>query len=322
MIRFLSPTENRHAKSGVYVGYVVQARGALNTDALSVALGSVRRAYPVLGAQIKPVGDRYALTAAVGDLPGVSQCSGDLSDPLAGFGIDQRHGLCAVHVVRDGDRSGVALVIHHAIADARHAVAVLEAFWSSYTLTVEGGKADLGGHGYPDSVEKILSDRGIGTFEYPPHPVHSPAGSGAAVFAGPPVSASRMISCDTPTADLLGFGRRVNLTLNALVSAAIIRAEAEERGKPCSEIPYYITVDMRRRLTPPVEPTAGTNVISMVGFTAAGEIGSDFLGLARGAAERVHDALEDALAADRNVSPGHRPPVAGFRGSAGAARRT
>jgi hypothetical protein len=57
--------------------------------------------------------------------------------------------------------------------------------------------------------------------------VDSLAGSGAGVIAGLPLSASRMVSCEVPTADLLGFGRQANLTLNALVSAAIIQAEAE-----------------------------------------------------------------------------------------------
>ena len=94
-------------------------------------------------------------------------------------------------MVRDGDRFTVTLVIHHAIADGRHMFVVLEEFWLSYTATVEGTPFTLDGNDYPDSVEKILSDRGVGSFDYPPPPVGPLMEIRPDTSGNPPLSRSR-----------------------------------------------------------------------------------------------------------------------------------
>lgn len=292
VIRSLAPTESWLVDIGIYVGYVVEVRGRLDVDALSAALESLRRAYPALAAHLRSVDECHMLVAPTGSLPGVSVLDGSPSDPLMGFDVDPGSVLSAVHVVRDGDRASVALLIHHAIADGHHGLAVLEAFWSSYTDIVQGGSPSLGTHGYPDAVEKILSDRGIGQFEYPDPPAESLQVSGADAAGDLPAFTSQVIRCDVDIAALLDLGHRTKLTLNALVSAALILTEANERQRPIHEIPYYITLDMRRRLTPPVETTAGTNVLSFVGFTATDDTDTDLIGLARAVAARLPEALE------------------------------
>ncbi|MER6989171.1 acyltransferase [Saccharopolyspora hirsuta] len=297
-VRCLSPTESWYTGLGAYVGYVMEASGHLDVPALSAALQAIRRAYPVLAARLRSVAGRQVLVAGDDSPPEVGVRDGDIAEPLAGFDVDPHDALSAVHVVRDGDRAAVALVVHHAIADGHHGLAVLEAFWSSYTDIVEGRPADLGTRGYPDAVEKILADRGIGDYAYPDPPTGEPA---APAPADLPAFANRFVRCDVDTASLLDLGHRAKLTLNALVSAAIIRAEAAERERSISEIPYFITVDMRKRLSPPVETTAGTNVLSFVGFTAAEDTETDLLGLARAVATRLPEALDEGTSIRRTA---------------------
>ncbi|WP_086666781.1 phthiocerol/phthiodiolone dimycocerosyl transferase family protein [Lentzea kentuckyensis] len=307
VVRGLSPTESWYAALGAYVGYAVEVRGRLDVDALTTALEAVRHSYPVLAARLDQVGDQRVVVTGTEPLPGVSVVSvgtADPSAPLTGFDVDPRDGVSAVHVVHDGDRAIVALVIHHAIADGHHAIAVLEDFWACYTDAVQGRATVLPVHGYPDAIEKILSNRGIGDFEYPVPPARQPAGR-AADTADLPVFTNQLVRCEFGTDALLDLGHRTGVTLNALVSAAIIQAEAAERGRPVTEIPYAITVDMRTRLTPQVAMAAGTNVISFVGFTASEDTGSDLISLARAVGARLPEAVEERTEIHRNAAGIH-----------------
>ncbi|MGM1065421.1 phthiocerol/phthiodiolone dimycocerosyl transferase family protein [Saccharothrix sp. Mg75] len=300
-VRSLSPTESWYAALGTCVGYTMEVRGPLDLDALATALECVRHAYPVLAARLEQVGDHRVLVAATGPLPGVSVVEADPSAPLTGYDVDPHDGLSAVHVVRDGDRATVALMIHHAIADGHHGVAVLEDFWSCYTDVVEGRSFRLDARGYPDAVEKILADRGVGDFEYPPPPAGPPTGRDAEVLDLPAFT-NEIVGCELDTEALRQLCRREGVTLNALVSAAIIRAEAAERGQPITAIPYYITVDMRARLTPPVAAADGTNVISFVGFTATDDTDGDLVGLARAVGACLPEALDEGTGIRRTAA--------------------
>jgi phenolphthiocerol/phthiocerol/phthiodiolone dimycocerosyl transferase len=300
VIRSLAPSESFFVPIGMYAGYVVQVRGSLDLDALSSALASTRHAHPVLATHLESTGDTHLLIKSADPLPGIKVHPGDIRNPLAGFEVDPSRALSVVHVVRDGDRATVALLVHHAIADGHYILSVLDSLWSSYSEIVAGRQPTLAIHDYPDAIEKILSDRGIGQFNYQSPPTTPIPGSSTKISRiDLPGYASTLLRCRLDkkhTAALVEFGHRMQLTVNALVSAAIIRAEAEARKVPLSKIPYFTIADLRQRLSPPVATTAGTNVISLVRFTAdeADELG--LVQLARAVSRRLPEELEEGTA--------------------------
>jgi acetyltransferase len=299
-IRCLAPSESWFVPFGIYTGYVVQVRGNLDLNALTSALASTRRAHPVLAAHLESSDDTHLLIKSVDPLPGIKVRQGDIHDPLAGIEVDPGRALSAVHVVRDGGRAAVTLLYHHAIADGHHGLAVLEDLWLSYSDIAEGRQSNLAFHEYPDAVEKILSDRGIGQFDYQSPPTAAiTASSTKSSDTDLPEFSSTMLRCRLDkkhTAALVEFGHRTQLTINALVSAAIIRAEAEARKVPLAKMPYFVCVDLRQRLSPPVASTAATNVISHVNATAneGSELG--IVELARAISRHLPEELEKGKA--------------------------
>src|SRR5690606_30810964 len=90
------------------------------------------------------------------------------------------------------------------------------------------------------------------------------------------------------TARLLELARTRAVSVNGLVTAAVLRAFAAVYG--VDQVGCVYPVDLRRRLDPPVAAAAGTNVSGLAAFTTT-EF-DDVVTLAR----RIGTALHDDLA--------------------------
>ncbi|MFI7120718.1 hypothetical protein [Amycolatopsis sp. NPDC049868] len=272
--RTLAPSEAMHTASGFYTGYTTGVRGQLDQAALSAAFQFLRKTYPVLSCSITRDAMGGTSIGSEDDVSIVASLHGAQSDePLAGF-PDPGDRVTAVHVVRRGaDLSWVTLLIHHAIADGAHGIQLLVDLWSFYADVVEDREIVVCSHPYPQSIEKILSDRSLTV-----DPAEAPG-------ADQPPTLS-MMTVDTrltveATNALVTFGHRTNATINSLVSAALLMATTEALDIGIGELVYTYSVNLRRRLIPPVGPAEGTNVLGIAQFTADVSAGKDIAALAR-----------------------------------------
>ncbi|MEV7091745.1 acyltransferase [Amycolatopsis sp. NPDC051045] len=292
-VRVLAPSEAIHAVKEAYIGYTVRAAGRLEPEALTTAFEAVCRAYPQLSARVEFGEHGVALTES--DIrPVVRFADGDLDRPLAGLDVDQSRSLSALNVVRDGDEASVCLAIQHSIADAHHATAILSTLWSCYTDVVEGVPLDVPRHPYPRSLEDLLAERGI-------HASTPAAPGGPAAPAAPPASRPDPVVrhvvqhrlTEAETTALAELGHREKVTINGLVSGAILLAEAEIRDMPLTDLVYRYSVNLRTRLRPPVGATEGTNVLGGVGFKVTGGLAHDAVAIGRAIGEQLRAGLAD-----------------------------
>nr|AXL06423.1 acyltransferase [uncultured bacterium] len=288
--RALAPSERIHAVKEAYIGYTVRAEGRIEPEALTTAFEAVCRAYPHLSARVEPDGDDVVLTESDAQ-PEVRFADGDPDRPLAGLAVDQSRSLSALNVVRDGDEASVCLAVQHSVADAHHATALLSALWSCYTDVVEGVPLDLGRHPYPRSLEDLLAERGI----HANGPV-TPAAPPAPPAARPDPVVRDVVQLrltEAETTALAELGHREKVTINGLVSGAVLLAEAEIRDLPLTDLVYRYSVNLRSRLAPPVEATEGTNVLGGVGFKVTDGIAPDAVAIGRAIGGQLRAGLAD-----------------------------
>ncbi|GIZ99338.1 phthiocerol/phthiodiolone dimycocerosyl transferase [Tsukamurella sp. TY48] len=286
-IRPLATTESFFTLGGgMYVGYGVVADGPVDLEALRAAAARLSAAYPGLRARITvedPMTGAFvandgaapiAVSSSIGEPTGLA--------PLKELSIAQNRAIAEIHVVTgSGTEQAVYLLVHHALADGHHALALLQALWTSYTAIVTGGDGVLDERSqFPIALEDFLAERGFPT-ELPIEaaatstvdPADAPSataatGTDAAPDSGMPALHRAQLSA-TETAALIAYGHRAGRTVNQLVSAAFIAASATVRGLGASRILYGYPVDLRRRLG---EPAAGftdiTNALGMAFFQA------------------------------------------------------
>ncbi|WP_103350693.1 acyltransferase [Amycolatopsis sp. CA-128772] len=286
--RALAPSERIHAVKEAYIGYTVRATGRLDPEALTTAFEAVYRAYPHLAARVEVTEDGVVLTES-DSRPEIRFADGDPGRPLAGLDLDQSRALSALNVVRDGDEAGVCLAVQHSVADAHHATAILSTLWSCYTDVVEGVALDLPRQPYPRSLEDLLAERGIHA-DGPPA-----AGPPPAVSPAEPVVrhvVQHRLS-EAETAALADLGHREKVTINGLVSGAILLAEAELRDMPLTDLVYRYSVNLRNRLAPPVGATEGTNVLGGVGFKVTAGMAPDAVVIGQAIGEQLRAGLTD-----------------------------
>nr|AXL06320.1 acyltransferase [uncultured bacterium] len=153
---------------------------------------------------------------------------------------------------------------------------------------------DLGRHPYPRSLEDLLAERGIHA-SAPAVPAAPPPPAGPAAARPDPVIRHvvqhRLTEAETTA--LANLGHREKVTLNGLVSGAVLLAEAEIRDMPLTELVYRYSVNLRSRLTPPVGATEGTNVLGGVGFKVTDEIPHDAVAIGRAIGEQLRAGLAD-----------------------------
>lgn len=285
--RALAPSEKVHVPKEAYIGYSVRAAGGLDLAALTAAYEAVCRAHPQLTARV----DDGPVFAASDARPEVQSCAGDLEHPLSGVELDQRRSLSALNVVRDGDEASVCLLTHHAIADAHHSIELLTTLWSCYTDVDRGLPVDLPRHPFPRSLEDLLAERGIhGSAPDPttvPVPPMPPMPDGPARH----VVQHRLTAAQTKA--LADLGHREHVTINGLLSGALLLVEAEVRGLPVTELLYRFTVNLRNQLTPRVGATEGTNVLGGAGFQVTDDIKPDAVAIGAAVGARLRAELAD-----------------------------
>jgi Phthiocerol/phthiodiolone dimycocerosyl transferase C-terminus len=285
--RALAPSEKVHVGREAYIGYAVRAAGPLDLGALATAYDAVCRAHPQLAARL----DDGPVFAESGARPAVQSRDGDLDHPLTGVELDQRRALSALNVVRDGDEASVCLLTHHAIADAHHSIELLTTLWSCYTDVVGGVPVDLPRHPFPRSLENLLAERGIHG-----DAAESPAVPVPAMPPMPDAPARHVVQhrlTAAQTTALAELGHRERVTINGLLSGALLLVEAEVRGLPVTELLYRFTVNLRNHLTPAVGATEGTNVLGGAGFQATEEIKPDAVAIGAAVGAQLRAGLAD-----------------------------
>ncbi|MGV9840104.1 phthiocerol/phthiodiolone dimycocerosyl transferase family protein [Nocardia niigatensis] len=276
IVRPLAPSETIYARSEVYVAYVVRAVGELDLESLRAAFTAVVGCHPILGAHLRRIDGEYRIVSGAATPPRLVVCETEAEFHSGASELRQHETLAALFVIRAGDTAGLALTIHHSIADAHYAFAVLEQLWSSYTDVVAGRPLETVVRSCPESVETLLTNRDIAD----PTAAERQAAPRAGVAIGIDPSdwesvarqfrTSRIVRhrfTKAETSALTGLCFQERLTLNGLVSGAIVLTEAEVRGIALPEISYIFPVDLHALVTPRIGPFDGTNVLGMSAYT-------------------------------------------------------
>ncbi|RDI67191.1 phthiocerol/phthiodiolone dimycocerosyl transferase family protein [Nocardia pseudobrasiliensis] len=294
--RALAPSEAMFAGNQLYVGYSVRTSGELDLTALATAYEAVCRTYPVLAARLDTTADGEAVIVTSDARPTLGVGTGPLDRPLAGIDLEQSRALSGLSVTYDGSEASVTLATHHSIADAYHSFGVLTALWDRYTDAVEGVSAELRRHPYPKSVEQLLAERGIDQLAAAPADIEIPA-----ELPAPPNSPAtepitfpmaRLRLTAEQTTALAELGHRERITINGLLSAALLLAESDVRAVAISELVYVYPVNLRTRLTPQIGLTEGTNVLGFANFQSPTPA-ADPLSLAREVNAALHAGLAE-----------------------------
>ena len=278
ILRPLAPSEQIFAYSEVFVGYCARVSGPLNLTALGDALDALVTAHPSLGAQLEPT-EPTGHTLVTSGPPEIvlTVADGDPEHLLTGAEPDQRRALGTLHVVRGGNTASVTLLVHHSIADATHALELFDRLWECYTAATTGRTPTLPAGRPPQPVEDLLTARSIARRPLPgsaapprttpPLPPAEALGPNEAGY--PPLVTTRCRLSRARTAALIAHGHRERVTVHSLVAAALLVTESEARNVPVHDLLCSYSVDLRRRVHPPIGPTEGTNVLGFAGYRPA-----------------------------------------------------
>ncbi|RSN55653.1 phthiocerol/phthiodiolone dimycocerosyl transferase family protein, partial [Actinomadura sp. WAC 06369] len=148
---------------------------------------------------------------------------------------------------------------------------------------------------------------------------------GAVVPERPPAVVRHVVRhslTEAESAALVDLGHREGVTVNGLLSGALLVVEAEVRDLPLPELLLRYTVNLRDRLTPRIGATEGTNVLGGAGFAVADgtkpepvaigrAVGAGLrAGLADGSVQRsLLDLVARAAGNARPWEPGRAPAV-------------
>ena len=222
--------------------------------------------------------------------------------------FDQSESLVHLRLtIRDG-QPHPTLYVHHALADGHHMYGLIEELLSFYTdLVCNGRTGPVTAAPAPESIETVLADRGIQkqqrsgierfmpalfAYDLPP--------SRRADTGVKPASPVRvpMVSCrlsESQTHAIVELCRSHTIGLHAVLSAAILMAEWEIRGKLNIPVPFIYTVDLRYFLSPPVSATGCTNPVGLGTYLAEIDHKTTVIDLARDIAETFRADLDDGV---------------------------
>lgn len=300
VVRELAPSEERFVRHGTYTGRSVTVVGALRIAALRRAWADLRATHPILRCRIAadPSGAGRLLSPR-GRAAGITVGSGDpdvLRLPARAPRPDRALGHLDV-VCGPGGRARVTLYAHHAVADAGHCLALFANLWELYTAHADAAALPLAPRVLPLPLEHHvraagLTRAGVSGLEEVIAPVPPPPPP-ADHDAGPPSLAVplRLRLERTATARLTGLARERGIPMNGLLTAAMLRAFAASRGVS-APVGCVYPVDLRPRLGPPIEATAGTNMAGLAAFSADIDLAADPAELA----QRVSNTLRHDLA--------------------------
>ncbi|MEV5836365.1 condensation domain-containing protein [Nocardia sp. NPDC052112] len=201
---------------------------------------------------------------------------------------DWRDGLFRAHLLRDGDRDRIVLVIHHGIADGRSAFALLAQLWQRYTAHATGTalpQSDFD-HDLPDSIDtqlaEVVSDvevtgwldqiRAAAATMGPESAPHNLPIDGDG-FGNDPLGrfAVQRIELDTTeTQHMVDTARAQGLSVNSLLGGAALVAIRAQLEPATGGLPVFCghAVDVRSELNPPLPADTILNCASGVGTAA------------------------------------------------------
>ncbi|MFD3745773.1 acyltransferase [Nocardia sp. NPDC058633] len=335
VVRVLDPSEQRFVRHATFTGRSVTVLGELDAAALGAAFAALQRAYPILVCRIVEDADENGILLRPGDIEAVGAwvSFGDPDEVrVPAESVDPEAQLAYLDVVlAEEDRARVTLFVHHSVADAGHCVELFARLWGYYTDYVETGKTEVGipaavvigidavhadmnsvvaesatgadaARKYPVSLEALLAQRGVrrgrrSGLETLTRPLASAdAVSWVERSEAAPAALVRpeRIRLDTvATARVLEMARAHAVSVNGLVTAAALRAYAHLSGADSVSCVY--PVDLRRRLDPPVEADAGTNLSGLAAFSADAVDTEDLIVLARRIGTSLHDDLAEGV---------------------------
>jgi hypothetical protein len=310
VIRKLSRSEEMFAETQSFVGLGAHVRGPVDVDALSAAFDALLEAHPVLGGHLERDPDgRHQI--AVDDLahPGIEVVELDDQDAEAPpVHFDQS--ACLVHLrltVREG-QAEPTLYVHHSLADGHHQFSLIEEVFSHYTdLVCNGRIRPVTISPAPDSLEMVLAERGIrqqkrsglerfmpAMFAYDLPPSRRAAGD-AESAAPTRVPTARCRLSEAQTQNVLGYCRANRLGFNGLISATVLLAEWQRRGRTTIPVPYVYPVDLRYVLSPPLSATACTNPVGVATYLAEIDHDTAVVDLAGDIVETFRADLSDGV---------------------------
>ncbi|GAB0104446.1 acyltransferase [Nocardia sp. JMUB6875] len=296
-IRPLAASEKGFALDRVYIGYSVRTRGVLDLAAMAVAYDALRQRYPALTARIEKTDKGFEFVEARDVLQGMVVSARSAESGLEDIDLDQCAALGLLSVRQDGDESVVTLFTHHSITDSATGQDRVELLWSYYTAAVEGEIGTVESLPFPCPVEEILAAHGI---HKPPFPEQAAPPAQAATtdrFDGKARyvrEAARLRLGAEHTAALTELSHREQVSINGLVSGALLLAEAELRGSAVSDLVYMFPVSLRAHLDPKVSVHEGTVVLGFTGYVASGEV-TTIVDLGRAISAQVRAGLADGL---------------------------
>ncbi|WP_280390727.1 phthiocerol/phthiodiolone dimycocerosyl transferase family protein [Nocardia brasiliensis] len=287
LLRDLDASELQFAAAGYCVGYSVRVHGELDLDVLTAAFDKLRVTDPILSCRIvaRPLGG--AAFAPSDAAPYICVREREYS-VTSHTGLADRIAGVEVHY-EDTNTAWVTLLIHHAAADAGHALWLLAELWRYYT---DANAVAAQRKSYPESVESVLRryEVHVATSGRPSTPT-TPDGAADTVPATIGSIAPVRLTPDQ-TAALIELGHRVGTTVNGLVSAALLCAVADNDGLELDAVRYSFPVDLRSRLDPAVSRAEATNMLGMALFTPPPG-SSDLVRLARRVTDKLAGDLSD-----------------------------
>lgn len=310
VIRKLANSEEMLAETEHFVGLGAHLKGPIDIDALSAAFDALLEAYPILCAHIErgPDGRHQLVTDDL--LPAGLEVV-ELDDPAAEAPpphFDQSESLVHLRLtIRDG-QGHPTLYVHHSLADGHHMYFLIEELLAYYTeLVSTGGIRPVTVHPTPQSLEAVLAERGIqkqkrsgverflpAVFAYDLPP------SRRATTDVKPASPVRvpMVSCrlsERDTDAIVALCRAHGLGLTAVLSAVVLLAEWQIRGRSNIPVPLIYTVDLRYFLSPPVSATGCTNPVGLATYLAEIDHKTSVVDLARDLAETFQADLAEGV---------------------------
>ncbi|WP_324191979.1 phthiocerol/phthiodiolone dimycocerosyl transferase family protein [Nocardia brasiliensis] len=322
VVRVLAPSEQRFVRHGTYTGRSVSVVGAVDSAAVQGAFAALQARYPVITCRIGEDEEGTGYLLRPGDSPvGATVSDGDVETiGLPVTPLDPGTQLAYLDVVVSGeDRWRLTLFAHHSVADAGHCVELLARFWDHYTGLVEGTPVAGAPHDYPRPLEWHVAQRGlvagaVSGFEAVTRPLPLPApieaagpadacGAGSVTIrpsgsAGAvPSSLARPLRTRLDaavTARIVALGRHRGVSVNGLVTAALLRAFASGiTDAATGPVPLgcLYPVDMRARLVPKVAPGDGTNMAGLASFAAEIDLSGSVLDLGGRIAQQLRADL-------------------------------
>lgn len=307
-IRALAPSEEFYAKAENFIGLTIALRGPVDPGAMAEAFEALLRVFPAHAGHLERGADgRHQIM--VDDYEHEGIWLEKLGDEPSGRLPNQAAALLNLRLRLGQDRSELTLYTHHALADGHHQFALLERLFGFYTDIVTGaGTGGVAAEPIPVSLETVLAERGIAKmqrfglerflpamFAYELPPSKRNAGRVGPQSVRVPSATCRLTAQQTQDLVRVCADRRVSL--NAVVAAAICKAEWIIRETPHLPIPYIYPVDLRFFLSPPVGATQATNPVGMAMYLAEIRADTEVVDLARDILEAFRADLADGVIA-------------------------